>query len=437
MFRFLEIIYTKTFFIMNITKSLILLSLLFFTVGSLSAQEFDPNNPTAPYLNTITTAAPFLLIAPDSRSGGMGDMGVATSPDNYSQHHNPAKYVFNESVFGIGMAYSPWLRTLVNDVHATYLSTFWKVTENDAIAFSLRYFSLGEIGFTDAHGLPLYIANPNEFALDFTYSRKLSKIVSMALTPRFIYSNLGSGFQSQNSGLDMKAGVAGAVDISLFVNKEFAHYQGNLKSSRLMFGANISNIGNKVSYTDGDMRRDFLPCNLRLGLSYELSLDDYNKLSVNLETGKLLVPTPTNRIGSKDSLANWIYYGNAKDLEDVNPIVGIGRSFMDGAGGYGANPTGCFMEELREIVFSAGVEYSYREILYVRTGTFLESRYKGNRKYITVGVGVKYNIFAIDVSYLFSLQQTHPLENTMRFSLTFMLDSFNRERIREQGKINR
>ncbi|MCL1850867.1 MAG: type IX secretion system outer membrane channel protein PorV [Bacteroidetes bacterium] len=412
-------------------KLLLILSLLPLTMWTLSAQEFDKDNPTAPYLNTITTAAPFLLIAPDARGGAMGDMGVATSPDNYSQHHNPSKYVFNKEIFGIGLAYSPWLKSLINDIHLAYLSTFFKPTENDAIAFALRYFSLGEIQFTNENGTALYTANPNEFTLDFTYARKLSKIVSMAITPRFVYSNLGSGFQSQSAGYEMKAGLAGAVDISLFVDKEFFHQNGSIKNSELLFGLNISNIGNKVSYTGNTESRDFLPCNLRMGLSYIMNIDDYNTLTLNTEIGKLLVPS----LPILDT-ATGKFYGNGKNRDEINPITGIARSFFDGAGGYKINPTGCFMEELRELAWSFGIEYSYRNILFVRSGTFIESKYKGNRKFITVGAGVKYNIFSIDVSYLFALTQNHPLENSMRFSLTFMLDSFNKENIKTQGKLN-
>jgi len=409
-------------------KHLLIFSLLFFIGWFLPVQAQPPDfNPSELRLNTITTAAPFLLIAPDSRAGGMGDMGVATSADNYSQHHNPAKYVFNKDIFGIGIAYSPWLNKLVSDVHLAYLSTFWKITDNDAIAFSLRYFTLGEINFTNAEGIELYTANPNEFALDFTYSRKLTEIVSMAITPRFIYSNLGSGYQSQQHGIEMKAGLAGAVDISLFVNKGFRHSTYGLKSSELMFGVNISNIGNKVSYTNEDVRRDFLPCNLRLGLSYAMSFDDYNKLAVGVEAGKLLVPTPSLRY--KDSVTgDYIYYGNGgQNLYDINSIVGIGRSF------YGA-PWGA-AEKFREVVWSVGLEYSYRDLLFIRTGTFLESKYKGGRQFMTVGVGVKYSIFAVDVCYLFSFTQAHPLENTLRFTLTFMLESFGKGQVKQQARL--
>ena len=412
--------------------------LIIFTMYSLSAQsDFPFENPSQPYLNTITTAAPFLLIAPDSRSGGMGDLGVATSPDNYSQHHNPAKYIFNEQVFGIGIAYSPWLNKLVNDVHLAYLASFWKITDNDAIAASLRYFSLGSIDFFSKEGFYINSANPNEFALDFTYSRKLSKIVSMALTPRFVYSNLTAGFHDQNTGIEMRPGLAGAVDISLYVNKEFIHPNSEIKSSEFMFGANISNIGNKVTYSNSDIRRDFLPCNLRLGLSYGINIDDYNKIAITVESAKLLVPTPTIYYPLDTTTNTREIYGNGKDLNTVNPIEGMARSFYDAAGGYKKNPKGCFREELREINWSFGIEYTYRNILFVRTGTFLESKYKGNRKFVTVGVGLKYSIFAIDVSYLFTLAQYHPLESSLRFSLTFMLDSFNKENIKNQGKINK
>jgi len=415
-------------------KLLLYFFLLLFTMGSLSAQQFDPDNLTLPYINTVTTAVPFLIIPPDSRSGGMADMGVATSADLWSQHHNPAKYVFNDDIFGIGVSYRPWLTKLVNDVHLVDLTTFWKITENDAIAFSLKYFSLGEIQFTDLNGEPLNKSTPNEFSLDFTYARKLSKIVSMAITPRFVYSNLGTGFQSQSAGTDMKAGLAGAVDISLFINKEFAHHNSGLKSSELLFGFCISNIGNKVSYTNENARRDFLPTNMRLGLSYVLSFDDYNKFAIALEAGKLLVPTPPvwdTINGERKPL------GNGKPLDEINPIVGIGRSFADAAGGYKFNSKGCLNEEFREVVWTVGLEYSYRDILFVRAGTFFENKYKGNRQFATVGVGLKYSIFAVDVSYLFSFMQNHPLENSLCFSLSFLLKSFNKEQIRTQNQINR
>jgi hypothetical protein len=387
-------------------------------------------------MNTITTAVPFLIIPPDSRSGGMADLGVATSADLWSQHHNPAKYVFNNDIFGIGVSYRPWLKKLVNDVHLVGLTTFWKITENDAIAFSLKYFALGEIRFMQHADDPGYTVNPSEFSLDFTYSRKLSKIVSMAITPRFVYSNLTQQYTDQNTGVDMRPGLAGAVDISLFIDKEFAHHNSGLKSSELLFGFCISNIGNKMSYSNEAGRRDFIPTNMRLGLTYVLAFDDYNKLAFGVEAGKLLVPSPP--VGERDTVTNtWTYYGNGKDLNDINPIVGIGRSFADAAGGYKYNSKGCLNEEFREVVWTIGLEYSYRDILFVRAGTFFFFFYKGNRKFATVGVGLKYSIFAVDVSYLFAFTQHHPLENALRFSLSFLLKSFNKEQIKTQGQINR
>ena len=419
-------------------KHLLITSLFLFAVCTLSAQIIiDADNPTQPYNNTITTADPFLLIAPDARSGAMGDLGVATSADNYCQHHNPSKYVFNEDIFGIGVAYSPWLKSLVGDIHLIYLSSFWKPAENDAIAFSLRYFSLGDIDFTDQYGNKLVSVNPNEFTLDFTYARKLSKIVSMAITPRFIYSNLTYGYVDNDTGIEYKPGLAAAVDISLFVNKEFMHNMTGFKSSALMFGLNVSNIGNKVNYSKNGDKKEFLPCNLKLGLSYNMAFDDYSKLAVSVEAGKLLVPTPAAKYEHRiDSVTvEYPYYGNGQSWDDKNSIVGIGLSFGHAAGGYKENPAGCFREKMREIVWSVGLEYSYRDILFVRAGTFLENRYKGNRKFATIGAGVKYNIFAIDVCYLVAFTQGHPLENTLRFTLTFMLQSFNKDQIKQQGKL--
>jgi len=287
---------------------------------------------------------------------------------------------------------------------------------------------LGDITWTDQYGEIWGTGNPNEFSLDFTYSRKLSNIVSMAVTPRFIYSNLATGVEL--SGSMMRAGLAGAVDISLFVNKDFIHGREGFKSSELFFGFNVSNIGNKMSYSnEANGRRDFLPTNMRLGLTYAMMFDDYNKLSVGVEAGKLLVPTPSIR--RMDTVNNdWMYYGNSgRPTSDFNPIVGIGRSFFGAPGGAG--------EKFREVVWSTGLEYSYRDLLFVRTGVFVENAFKGNRQFATVGVGIKYNIFAIDVCYLFPFTQTHPLENTLRFSLTFMLKSFNREVIKDQGKISK
>jgi hypothetical protein len=375
------------------------------------------------YLNTITTAVPFLLIAPDSRAGALGDMGCATSADVNSQHHNTAKYVFNQRTFGVSIAYSPWLRQLVGDINLAYLALYGKVSDMDAISFSLRYFSLGNIEFTDEWGGSMGSQQPNEFAIDVGYSRKLIDQLSIAITPRFIYSNLTAG-QLEES----QAGLAGAADLSLFYQQDFR--TKTLANSILRAGLNVSNMGNKISYSSRTLRRDFLPTNLKLGLTYTMEFDPYNKLMLGAEINKLLVPTPP--IYEKDSnqqivrdAANKPIIASGKD-PDVSVFTGILHSFYDAPGGW--------REEMREVALSVGLEYSYRELFNARVGYFYESPYKGNRQYITIGSGIAYNIFAIDVAYLFTIDQHHPLENTMRFNLTFDFVSFNKQEIKRQNR---
>nr|MCK9338510.1 type IX secretion system outer membrane channel protein PorV [Bacteroidales bacterium] len=399
--------------------------------NSLLAQTIDGKNYDylgRGYLNTITTAVPFLLVAPDSRAGAMGDMGVATSADANSQHHNPAKYVFNDNIFGISISYSPWLRKLVNDINLLYLSSYYKITDNDAISFSLRYFSLGDIAFTDINGESMGNQKPNEFAIDLGYSRKLIDELSISLTPRFIYSNLTAG---QNvGGQDTEAGLAGAADLSLFYEQDFRTKR--LENSTLRAGLNISNIGNKISYSSGTLRRDFLPTNLKLGLSYTMDFDKYNSLMFGAEINKLLVPTPP--VYQLDSADHYVYDAAGNRIiargknPDVSVVEGIFQSFGDAPGG--------FREEMREINYSVGIEYTYRELLAVRAGYFFESPYKGNRQFITIGAGLHYSVFGLDVAYLFTVDQHHPLENTLRFTLTFDFASFDKQEIKEQGKLN-
>lgn len=377
-------------------------------------------------MNPITTAVPFLLIAPDSRSAGMGDIGAATSADANSQHHNPAKNIFNDDKFGISFSYSPWLNKLNVDINLLYMSTFLKVTEHDAIALSLRYFSLGDIEFTNEDGMPLSTQRPNEFAIDFTYNRKLIDQLGMAITPRFIYSDLTAGQYS--GGVETKAGKAIAADISLFYEQDFRSKR--LENQTLRAGLNISNIGNKMSYSDGTDRRDFISTNLKIGLGYTMEFDKYNKLSVNCEFNKLLVPTPP--IYATDSLGRPIYdaAGNKVIAEGKDPDVGVPmgilQSFYDAPGG--------FKEEMTEINWAIGLEYGYSDLLFVRAGYYNENKNKGNRKFFTVGVGIRYNVLSIDVSYLFAVSQHHPLENTLRFTLGFDFVSFKKDDIRNQRK---
>ena len=378
-------------------------------------------------LNTITTAVPFLQVAPDSRAGAMGDMGVATSADANSQHHNPSKYVFNKNKFGISISYSPWLRKLVNDINLLYLGTYWKITDNDALSFSLRYFSLGDIQFTDNYGAPMGNQKPNEFAIDLGYSRKLIDELSIAITPRFIYSNLTAGQYVE--GQETNAGLAGAADVSLFYEQDFDLGKSNMNST-LRAGLNISNIGNKISYSSGTLRRDFLPTNLRLGISYAVDFDEYNTLMAGVEVNKLLVPTPPEyQVDSNGRIvydaANNPIIARGKN-PDVSVAQGIFQSFADAPGGVA--------EEFREVNWSVGLEYSYRKLLFVRAGYFFEHPTKGNRQFITVGAGIHYSIFGLDVAYLFTVDQHHPLENTLRFSLTFDFASFKKDDNKNQGR---
>lgn len=421
-------------------KKASLLVLIVLLVSFQLQAQMNLNLLSGKELNTVTTAVPFLQIAPDSRGGAMGDVGCATSADINSQAYNPAKYVFNKNTFGISVSYSPWLRNLVSDINLAYLSTYWRMTEMDAIAFSLRYFSLGNIQFTDDMGNPTMQENPNEFALDFTYSRKLIDQLSIALTPRFVYSNLTAG--QYVGGQETRPGLAGAADLSLFYEQELKARR--LESSVLRAGLCISNMGNKMSYSSGTLRRDFLPTNLKLGIGYEMGFDEYNKLAITGEVNKLLVPT--NPVYATDSITGRILYDQYNNPiilsgrdPDVSVPQGMIQSFYDAPGiGHNGDKVSVFAEEMAEIIWAIGAEYSYRDLFFVRAGYFHESKYKGNRQFLSMGVGIKYNVFNIDVSYLFTTNgQTHPLANTLRFTLSFDFSSFNKEEIKKQGRLNK
>ena len=388
-----------------------------------SGRQMSASQKMEKYFNPITTAVPFLMIAPDARSAGMGDIGSCSSADANSQHHNPSKYVFNKSKFGISFSYSPWLTSLSKSlgIHMAYLSTFWKITDMDAIALSLRYFHLGTIDFTDEYGQVYASPSPNEFAIDFTYARKLTDVFSMALTPRFIYSNITAGIDRNSAS--GKVGLAGAADLSLCYEQDFR--TKGLENSTVRLGVNISNMGNKMTYSSNASpdARDFLPANLKIGLSYTMDFDSYNKLSILGEMNKLLVPTPP-KWATDTSNNRYIYKGKNNK---VSAAQGIFQSFYDAPEG--------FREEMYEIAWAFGLEYSYNNLLFVRTGGFFESKYKGNRKYLTFGAGLHYNIFQIDISYLFSVSnQHHPLEHTLRFTLSFDLKSFKKDEIKFQDK---
>lgn len=375
------------------------------------SSEYVMAQATTSGANTITTAVPFLSITPDSRAGGMGDAGVAASPDISSQHWNPAKYVFMESEMGVGLSYSPWLRALVDDINLAYLSGYKKIDDVQTVSSSLRYFSLGDIVFTNDEGTFQGQQSPNEFAIDLAYSRMLSDVFSGSVAVRYIRSDLTGG-QLVN-GVETSAGNSFATDVAFYYYNEF---RSNRKDQLFSAGINIQNIGAKISYTDGQVK-DFLPTMLMLGANYTTELDDYNSFSFSFEANKLLVPTPPRDSTIYDE--NDVILPGGID-SDIGVIEGIFKSFADAPGG--------FKEEMQEIMLGLGVEYWYNKQFALRAGYFYEHENKGNRKYITAGAGLKMNVFALDFSYLLPTQRNHPLENTLRFTLSFDIDAFGNQR---------
>ncbi len=348
--------------------------------------------------NPITTAAPFLLIAPDARAGGMGDVGVATSPDSYSQHWNASKFAFMDAQFMVGIVYTPWLRELTNDVFVGGFSFANKIDERSAWAASLKYFDLGEIELRqtgDADEVPT-IEKLNEFSLDGSYALKLSETYSMGVTLRYIRSDLGI------KSVDLSTNPVNtfAVDISGFYQSEEKNY-GNFNGV-WRGGFNVSNIGPKVSYTN-DGQENYIPTNLKLGGGFDFILDRSNNVSINLEFNKLLVPTPSVSV-YEDGKAPY-------KQEDVNFFEGIFKSFSDAPDG--------FSEEIKEVTWGLGAEYMYDNAFALRAGYFNESDLKGARKYFTVGTGFKFKSSKLDISYLINASDVkNPLENTLRFSLS-------------------
>lgn len=354
--------------------------------------------------NTITTGVPFLTIAPDSRSGAMGDAGVATSPDANSMHWNPAKYAFVSSDMGIALSYTPWLRNLVQDINLAYLVGYKKLDDDQTLSSSLRYFTLGDISFMSEYGDPMGTQSPNEFALDFGYTRLLSENFSGAVAIRYIRSDITGGQMVGNT--ETHAGNAFAADVAFYFEKEL---RVNRKSSTISSGINISNIGSKISYTDGAVK-DFIPTNLKLGLAYKTEMDKYNTITFAFDANKLLVPTAdTSAVDIVTGLGN-----------DLSTIEGIFTSFSDAPGG--------LAEEFKEINFSIGAEYWYNNQFALRAGYYYEDVNKGNRKFFTAGAGLKMNVFALDFSYLLPIAQNNPLANTLRFTLSFDFEAFNKQR---------
>jgi len=374
---------------------------LVFCMQSNAQSSVDEISEKSP-LNTITTAVPFLIIGPDSRSGGMGDVGVASTPDANSMHWNPAKYAFVEDDMGFAINYVPWLRSLVPDISLSYLSGYFKRNDQETIGMSLRYFSLGDITFTDINSNVIGQYKPNELAISTAYARKLSDHYSLAIAVRYIYSDLTGG-QTLTGGLGTHAGQSIAADIASYFQKEVRIAK---KDFDWAIGLNISNLGNKISYTETAVR-DFIPINMRFGTSIGTNFDDYNNMSIEFDVNKLLVPTPPS----------YNDYGeiNGGMDPDVSVVNGVFQSFWDAPGGT--------KEEFRELNYSVGLEYWYAEQFSVRAGYFYEHPTKGDRQYFTMGAGVKYNVFALDFSYLIdassSINGSNPLANTLRFTLVF------------------
>ncbi len=344
--------------------------------------------------NAITTAVPFLLISPDSRHAGLGDGGVATTPDANSSYWNAGKLVFIEKEFGGSLSYTPWLGKIVNDMSVSYLSGFYKINREQAVSFSMKYFDMGLISFRTITNEPAGDFNPYEVAVDATYSRKLTENFSLGITGRFINSNLTAGY----IGSDAKAANSVAADIGGYYTKDLK----GAKSSNLSLGATITNIGAKLTYTD-ENNKEFLPTNLRIGTAYKIDLDAYNTFTFILDFNKLMVPTP-----------------DSTDTEEVPLLKGMFGSFGDAPGGA--------KEEFQEIMTSVGIEYWYDNMFAGRLGYFNESKYKGNRKYFTVGLGFRKKAFGFDVAYLVPVNKREsPLAETIRFTLLLQFDKIRAE----------
>jgi hypothetical protein len=384
------------------------LFMMFLAPGLTHAQS-DPANLLG-QINTITTAVPFLIISPDARAGGMGDAGCASSADANSIHWNPAKLAWVEKKLGFAVSYTPWLRNLVPDINLAYVSFYDKLKGEQTIGASLRYFSLGNITFTDNAGNEIGQFNPAEYAIDVAYARKLSEKFSGGIALRYIHSNLTGGQLVENNAT--KAGNSVAADVSAMFRTEM---EVGKKDALFSVGLNISNIGSKISYTETGVK-DFIPINLRIGPALTLKLNEYNDLTFLVDFNKLLVPTPP--VYNPDSVVN----GEQQIIFGKNPDVGVAEGMIQS---FSDAPDG-FSEELHEINIATGLEYWYDQQFAFRAGYFYEHETKGNRNYFTLGAGLKYNVFGLDFAYLIPTDQRNPLENTLRFTLIFDFNSLKK-----------
>ncbi|WP_074724593.1 type IX secretion system outer membrane channel protein PorV [Flavobacterium frigoris] len=355
----------------------------------------------------ITTAVPFLLVSADARAAGMADIGVATSADAFSQQWNPAKYAFATDKQGVSVSFTPYLTDLANDISLGQLTYYNKISDRNAFAASIRYFGFGEIELRDNPNDPARIVSPNEFAIDGSYSLKLSEKFSMAVAGRYIRSNL----KVATDNADASAASSFAIDVAGFYqSEEIAYSEFN---GRWRAGFNIQNLGPKISYDNDNISTNFLPANLKLGTGFDFILDDYNKVAVNVEFNKLLVPTPQNPdLNGDGTITPEERAQNTDNYRSIGWVSGVFKSFGDAPDG--------LSEETKEVTYAVGAEYSYQDSFAMRLGYFHESPLKGARKYFSMGAGFKYNVVKVDVSYLFSASKVkNPLENTLRFSLTF------------------
>lgn len=380
---------------MRLVHLSLLFTFVFLILGEAKSQGFLGQDSTR---RVISTAVPFLTITPDARAAGMGDAGVAVASDANATYWNPAKLAFMDKTMGVAISFSPWLQKLVNDMSVAYVTGYYKLSKQEAVAVSMRYFNLGNIQFTNTVGQITQDFNPREMALDGTYSRKLSNAFSMAITARYIYSNL-AGNINNTSGINSQPGSTVAADISAFYEKK--KIIGTVPTT-FAFGATISNIGGRMTYGN-PQTADYIPTNMRIGTGITAEIDEYNKIIFALDISKLLVPTPPIRNGQ-----GVITAGRNPDRTLVSAMFG---SFNDA-------PNGA-REELQELIFAAGLEYWYKDLIAIRGGYFNENQIKGARKYFTMGMGIRYQKFGIDFAYMMPTTQNHPLADTLRFSLLF------------------
>lgn len=397
-------------------------------IGTLSYGQGEATDASELQLNTITTAVPFLQITPDSRSGAMGDVGTALSPTSSSFFWNTSMLSFAEDDSELSLSYSPWLRNLASDINLSHLAGFVRLNERSVIGGSLRFFSLGEIVFTDNNGATTIVHTPTEWELLVGYAYKLNEKFSLGINGKFVTSKLTAGVNVQ--GASTNAGLAGAADVSFSYLDQNMRYGGT--NGSLALGVTLNSVGNKISYTS-ENERDFLPTNLKLGSAMTFDLDPYNSVTWAVDASKLLVPTPPIINSSGEVMSGYD--------PNVGVVPGMLQSFYDAPGALSRDQNGDFIEnadgsyqvedgsqlkeELSEIMIGTGFEYWYNELFAARAGYFYENLKKGARQHLTFGVGLKYKLFGIDFSYLTSLRRNNPLQNTIRFTLRLHLSENN------------